>query len=123
MNLSTRRLMGALVATLGLAASCGRKGGGAPAGASDTKAFAVVISVAARRPRNTTWSVNYWKWMPTYGDDVSGTETQIATLKPAVLRVGGYNNDANTADRFDQTALDRAVAYARAVGAEPLLQV
>ena len=39
------------------------------------------------------------------------------------MRVGGYNNDANTPDPFDDAALDKAVAYARAIGAEPLIQV
>lgn len=83
----------------------------------------IVVSTAARRPRATTWSVNYWSWMPSYGDDVAGTETAIATLKPAVMRIGGYNNDVNSADPFDNAQLDRAVAYARAIGAEPLIQV
>jgi hypothetical protein len=113
-------LLGFLGVGLGLPAACG--GGAAAPAVGGDPVGAVVISVAARRPRTTTWSVNYWNWMPTYGDDVSGTETPIAALKTSVLRVGGYNNDANTADRFDPAALDRAVAYARAVGAEPLLQ-
>jgi hypothetical protein len=83
----------------------------------------IVVSAATPRPRTTTWSVNYWNWMPSYGDDVTGTETAIAALKPALLRVGGYNNDANTADPFDDAQFDRAVAYAHAIGAEPLIQV
>jgi hypothetical protein len=96
-------------------------------GSADTAAGPVtgtiVVSAAAPRPRTTTWSVNYWNWMPSYGDDVSGTETAIAALKPALMRIGGYNNDANTADIFDNAQFDRAVAYARAIGAEPLIQV
>jgi len=83
----------------------------------------IIVSAVTRKPRTTTWSVNYWNWMPSYGDEVTGTETAIAALKPAVMRIGGYNNDANTADPFDNAQLDRAVAYARAIGAEPLLQV
>ena len=39
------------------------------------------------------------------------------------MRVGGYNNDANTQDPFDDAAFDTAVAYARAIGAEPIIQV
>ena len=39
------------------------------------------------------------------------------------MRVGGYNNDANTQDPFDDAAFDNAVAYARAIGAEPIIQV
>lgn len=82
----------------------------------------IIVSAATRKPRMTTWSVNYWNWMPSYEDDVTGTETKIAALKTAVMRIGGYNNDANTADVFDNAQLDKAVAYARAIGAEPLIQ-
>jgi len=62
-------------------------------------------------------------WSPTYGDDVAGTETLVADLKPSFMRVGGYNNDANIPDPFDDAQLDTMVAYARAIGAEPILQV
>src|SRR5690242_19814988 len=83
----------------------------------------VVISTETRQPRTTTLSVNYWQWPATYGDYTTGTESLVATLKPALMRVGGYNNDANLPDPFDDAEMDRAVAYARAVGAEPLIQV
>ncbi len=110
-----------------LASSDGGNGGNADGSLADIVAQPVsgtiIVSAAARKPRTTTWSVNYWNWMPSYGDDVTGTETEIAALKPAVMRIGGYNNDANTADPFDNAQLDRAVAYARAIGAEPLIQV
>jgi hypothetical protein len=76
-----------------------------------------------RTPRSTTWSVNYWQWMPSFGDGVTGTDSQVGALKPTVMRIGGYNNDANMPDAFDDAQLDRAVAYARAIGAEPLIQV
>lgn len=66
---------------------------------------------------------SYWQWSPTWGALISGTETQVAALKPMVIRIGGYNNDANTPDTFDNAQLDKAVAYARAIGAEPILQV
>ena len=102
-------------------------GGGADGTSADIVAQpttgTIIVSAATRKPRTTTWSVNYWDWMPSYGDDVTGTETAIAALKPAVMRIGGYNNDANTADPFDDAQFDRAVAYARAIGAEPLVQV
>ncbi len=97
--------------------------GASPASDASVSVGTVVVSTATRTPRTTTWSVNYWTWMPSYGDDVTGTETQIAALKPSVIRVGGYNNDANTADPFDNAQFDRAVTYAHAVGAEPLIQV
>jgi hypothetical protein len=54
---------------------------------------------------------------------VTGTDALVAALKPGVMRVGGYNNDANTPDPFDDAKLDAMVAYARAIGAEPILQV
>jgi hypothetical protein len=40
-----------------------------------------------------------------------------------VIRIGGYNNDANTPDNFDNAQMDKAVAYAHAIGAEPIVQV
>ena len=86
----------------------------------------VVVSAAAasRRPRATSgMGVSYWQWSPTWGNLIAGTETQIAALKPMVIRIGGFNNDANTPDSFDNAQMDKAVAYARAIGAEPILQV
>jgi hypothetical protein len=83
----------------------------------------LVVSTATRTPRTTATGVNYWLWMPAFGDDVTGTSAMMAALKPTVMRVGGYNNDANTQDPFDDAAFDTAVAYARAIGAEPIIQV
>ena len=82
-----------------------------------------MVSAAAPTARTATLSVNYWQWTPTWGNDVAGTEALIAAVKPSYLRVGGYNNDANTPDPFDEAQIDTMVAYARAVGAEPILQV
>jgi hypothetical protein len=86
-------------------------------------AMPVVISAAAPRARTGTWSVNYWTWPTTYGNAVAGTETLIHQLSPRFMRVGGYNNDANTPDPFDDAQVDKMIAYARAIGAEPILQV
>ena len=86
-------------------------------------ALPVVISAAAPRARTGTWSVNYWTWPTTYGNAVAGTETLIHQLSPRFMRVGGYNNDANTPDPFDDAQVDKMIAYARAIGAEPILQV
>ncbi len=83
----------------------------------------VLISVATKTPRTTTWSLNYWQWPAVWGDYVAGTESQVQPLLPALVRFGGYNNDANTPEPFGNSELDTAVAYARAVGAEPLIQV
>ncbi len=62
-------------------------------------------------------------WTPSFGNDLPGTEALVAAITPTYLRVGGYNNDANTPDTFDDAQLDAMVAYARAIGAEPILQV
>ena len=106
----------------GQAAGTGATAGAGGAGGSIT-AQPVVISTTARKPRITTLGVNYWMWSPTNGDALPGTEAAIAAVAPAIMRVGGYNNDANSPDPFDDAQLDAAVAYARAIGAEPLLQV
>jgi len=98
--------------------------GGAPATSGGAVAInPLVISAATRTLRTTTWSVNYWNWMPSYTDSVTGTDSLVSALKPAVMRVGGYNNDANVPDAFDNAAFDKAVAYAHSIGAEPLIQV
>ena len=109
---------GATTGTGGVAGSPGTGGAGGSIAAQP-----VVISTAARKPRVTTLGVNYWMWSPTYGDELPGTETAIAAVAPAIMRVGGYNNDANTPDPFDDAQLDAAVTYARAIGAEPLIQI
>jgi hypothetical protein len=98
---------------------------GASEGATAGTPGSVVISAAAaaRTARTATWSVNYWTWPPSYGDPVAGTETLVTALGPSFLRIGGYNNDANTPDPFSNAELDTAVTYARAIGAEPILQV
>ena len=83
----------------------------------------IQAATATRTPRTTTWSVNYWTWTPDFGNDLPGTEPLVAAITPTYLRVGGYNNDANTPDTFDNAQLDAMVTYARAIGAEPILQV
>ncbi len=97
-------------------------GGEAGAGPNVTPS-PVVISAKTRTPITTTRSINYWMWSPTFGDDISGTDPQIAPLGFELMRIGGYNNDANTPDPFDDAQIDKAVAYAKAIGAEPILQV
>jgi len=82
-----------------------------------------MVSATTRTPITTTRSVNYWQWPASYVNGVAGTEAMIAALHPAVIRVGGYNNDTNMPNPFDDAAFDAAVAYARAMGAEPLIQV
>ena len=84
----------------------------------------VAISTATRTPRPTSGrGTSDWQWSPTWGNLVTGTESQVLALAPRVMRIGGYNNDANTPDTFDQNQIDLAIAYARAISAEPILQV
>lgn len=103
--------------------SSNAEGGAAGGLGIDPSVVRLRVSAAAPVARVTTWSANYWMWPSAFEDDVSGTEDAMKALAPALLRVGGYNNDANTPMAFDDAELDRAIAYARAVGAEPLLQV
>jgi hypothetical protein len=124
-------VIGGGISILVVATIFGGCGGSAPArpigtdGGSDggVSASPLVVSTATRTPRTTATGVNYWLWMPAFGDDVTGTNTLTAALKPTLMRVGGYNNDANTQSPFDDAAFDTAVAYARAIGAEPIIQV
>jgi hypothetical protein len=101
----------------------GAAGGLGGAGGAPLTVTTVSVSTANPTPRTGTWSVNYWTWAPTFGDALPGTETLVAALTPTFMRVGGYNNDANTPDTFDDAQLDAMVTYARAIGAEPILQV
>ena len=84
----------------------------------------VVISATTRAARpNSGLGTSYWLWPPTWGNLVAGSEAQILALAPAVVRMGGYNNAANPPDPFDNAQVDLSVAYARAIAAEPILQV
>ncbi len=68
-------------------------------------------------------SLNYWSWVDAWGNNVAGTEAQVAGLSPKLIRIGGHNNDVNDPEAFDSAELDEAIAYIKGVGAEPLLQV
>lgn len=103
--------------------AAGGQGGAGGTGGAPVTVTPVTVSTKTRTPRTTTWSVNYWDWMPDFGNAVAGTEALVAALAPTYLRVGGYNNDANTPNPFDDAQLDAMVTYARAIGAQPILQV
>jgi hypothetical protein len=71
---------------------------------------------------------NYWDWVDWASDGltgVTGTEANVAALGLNVLRAGGNINDTNSPapGAFDARQIDAFVAYSRAVGAEPILQV
>jgi hypothetical protein len=72
---------------------------------------------------STARGLNYWMWVPAWGDPVAGTEALIEPLGIELLRIGGHNNDNNDPAPFTTSEIDRAVGYAHAIGAEPLLQV
>jgi len=127
MQLARWGFLASTVLCAALAAGC-NDGGAAPpdgggGGGGAVPVQSLVVSTNLRTARTTSWSVNYWQWSPSYGNDVAGTESLVAAIKPTFMRVGGFNNDANTPDPFDDAQLDTMVAYARAIGAEPILQV
>jgi hypothetical protein len=85
----------------------------------------IVVSGTNPIARSTKFGENYWCWN-NYGDNVAGTESVVSALSLNVLRAGGHNNDTNTSNTFDpfnDAKIDTYVAYCRAVGAEPILQV
>jgi hypothetical protein len=71
----------------------------------------------------TAYGQNYWCWVSSYGDQVANVQTGAAAMKINVLRAGGHNNDTNAPQAFTNDQIDTFVAYARAIGAEPILQV
>jgi hypothetical protein len=84
----------------------------------------VTISAASPKPRTTSaLGTSYWSWPPTWGSLLPTTVAPILELAPFVLRIGGYNNDANTPDPFDDAQVDLAIAYAHSIGADVILQV
>jgi hypothetical protein len=108
---------------LGCAATPATDAGGT-ADASTPISGTVKLTTATPTPRPTSGlGTSYWQWSPTWGNLVASTESQVLALGPVIMRIGGYNNDANTPDVFDSKQIDLAVAYARAISAEPILQV
>jgi hypothetical protein len=108
----------------GGAANTGGAGSGGTSGQPSVSEGTLTIATARRTPlRKGVLGLNYWLWSPTWGDNVAGTEAFAERLHPGLLRVGGHNNDSNDPDPFNEDELDQAVAYAKAIGAEPLLQV
>ncbi len=100
----------------------GDAGVGPDMGTPVTMTGTLTISAATRTPRTpTAMGLNYWSW--TYGSTLAGTEDPVRTLAPSVLRIGGHNNDWNAPTPFNDAEVDRAITYARAVGAEPIIQV
>jgi hypothetical protein len=66
---------------------------------------------------------NYWQWCPSWGDLVSGTESQVKELNVRFLRFGGMQADLGYPDKLINGYLSKFYSYAKKIGAEPLLQV
>lgn len=69
------------------------------------------------------FGMNYWQWCPSWGDLVSGTESQVKALGVKFLRFGGMQADLGYPDKLINGYLSKFHAYAKKIGAEPLLQV
>src|SRR5579871_3130315 len=96
----TRFVVRALCATFSLVAmACSSPGGTGTTTMTTPEAGAggspLIISTTHRTARPQNWSVDYWMWLPSGGDPIDGTQAAVQSLKPALMRVGGYNSDAN----------------------------
>jgi hypothetical protein len=99
-------------------------GGGAGGGVTQTTQGSVTVSAESTVPvAKTFFGQNYWSWVDAWGDPVDAVQTQAAELELGLLRAGGANNDKQDPEPFSHAKIDAFVAYARAIGAEPLLQV
>lgn len=103
-------------------------GGIGPAGAnttsSDKTSAIVTVSGATPLPVSAVFfGQNYWSWVPDWGDPVGGVEAQVAAVGIRILRAGGSNNDKQAPAPFSLAEIDQFVAFAKAIGAAPLLQV
>jgi hypothetical protein len=117
----------AAAAALLLAAACvgsSAQGPTYPEGPAGT----IAIDGSAPRAITTRYGQNYWSW-DGYGNNMPKVQALVAPLGLDLLRAGGYNNDAERStgpygsDPFGEPQLDAFVAYAAAVGAEPIVQV
>ncbi|HEX2953748.1 MAG TPA: hypothetical protein VHR47_07165 [Bacillota bacterium] len=94
------------------------------ASTKDEAVGSILVSVKDPQPISPyAYGQNYWNWSPAWGDPVHGSQKQIGALKLNLLRAGGYNNDAQTPNRWDIRQADEYIAYCRSVGAEPLFQI
>lgn len=66
---------------------------------------------------------NYWSWVDEWGAQVHGTEEVVSDLQLDLLRIGGTEADRSYPHPFDYTKVEEAIAYSKAIGAEPVLQL
>ena len=121
---------GTVVASGGTAVASGGQSttssGGTSTAMSTGPLVAATIAVAAESPIPVSplfFGQNYWSWVPSWGDAVASVETQTKDLNLKFLRAGGANNDKQSPVAFSYAEVDDFVAFARSVGAEPMLQV
>lgn len=108
----------------GAGGSAAGSGGDAGGAGQPTISGAVTVSGATPVPvAPTFFGQNYWSWVPEWGDPVAAVVEQTQELKLGLLRAGGANNDRQEPTPFTLSEADDFVAFARAVGAEPLMQV
>lgn len=106
--------------------ACG--GGSAAVQGKDGPATPEVLSVtvSGSEPRPVSprfFGQNYWSWVKMWGDPVAKTLDAVRDMNLDVLRAGGANNETGAPEPFSFAEIDEFVAYAKAVGAAPLLQV
>ena len=87
------------------------------------KATVTIDGTAPRAVAPTFFGQNYWSWVVAWGDPVAAVQASTKDLGVRFLRAGGANNDTQNPEPFSLAEIDAFVSYARAVGAEPLLQV
>lgn len=84
------------------------------------------VAISAESPKavaTTYFGENYWSWIPAWGDPVKGIQSAVADLKLNLIRAGGANNDQQNPVAFSLAEMDDFIAYAHAIGAEPLVQI
>ncbi|MDG5816526.1 DUF3244 domain-containing protein [Chitinispirillales bacterium ANBcel5] len=66
---------------------------------------------------------NYWMWAPTWGDQVSGTESLVSDLNLSLMRFGGIQVDLGYPDSVTEAVMSQFIEYCADIGAEPLVQL
>lgn len=111
-----------ILALIAVLSGCG--GGGGSSTATDGPAGTITVSALNPQPIGAqAYGQNYWCWAAGYNDPIQGTEAQGESLKVNVLRAGGYNNDAQTPNPWNEAEVDAFIAYCKQIKAEPILQV
>jgi hypothetical protein len=103
--------------------SPGDAAAGAAAEVPVRKAAVTIDGTTPKAVAPTFFGQNYWSWVVAWGDPVGGVLDATKDLGVRFLRAGGANNDKQSPEPFSLAEIDGFVAYARAIGAEPLLQV